>query len=1648
MATYRDVKKDAELAYVAFWQSSVVRETALMRLVCGEDDTSARMRGALIGRDGPATWSEVVQLRLVFDVQSKKLPYAPVLFDASTVDDGNEGEHAMRLADVVLKSFPANFRDALSRTEKREIPISLLKELFGYNYKTRTWSSRVGDDDCRGLVWHPRTINFQRRVFEKCHDIYKKTGKVTIDDARTAFDITLRCKQPELSLLMNHPTFNKDINSFFEADYIDKTFRNRCETSRTSKKSKSSLASVKFAMREDDPGHPIVQDIVLVDKTDDTEYRYKVIHYPFSPQFMGDLMTYINSEMFIAGEGGRESSNIRVVSNPCEADVPGAGSHFITGKVKVNVYPSSGTRNDMEDTMLGCADMILQEMYTILRRVHPDVNIPDTMHVNTMQMLIGFINKAIYSAHNDGTPLINLVVTLDGANGKVEVTDGTYLPTLSNLVILTFTATNDEMVDSCFLHIRKKDKESYRNIGKVPLSNMCFHMQLAGTNKEGLTHQVCSRSKSNAFRISITCRYAVDPSLVGKEVYEERLSKCFENNNCSVTRRDFRAYRGAKSKSNVLTDLLNPLSNRTYLDSARNDDGGDVDDDSVEGDSEDITLSAEQDGNGQDDAGPEDDVADGTTPETAAIDYRQHIHNDHFGQVNDNDYRLMFGSRYGSHVRLAGRAWKHAVSPPCILYLYRKKCLVDLIRRDIDDIPRPILQEIWLEDPKDDELFNRISRLYVPGMKVKLGYLAGEAKMIHTFRAHPVTGNSRCAIVVISVPYKNDRQRIEAILQRIIAWRENQDEPLFDAFEELFHICGCGGMPSNSGSHAPNVAKVTKDQALLEIQVGQSFDSIKNQKFMTMFEEGTPFALFVNESRFYGKKVRESDEDCTFIAYSFFSSLTVTRDDVNKFTHDMASLNATPDYIKKSVFRLSRYFKFNVSSIFAKEDINKQKEDGRTSEMTRFVVDTKDSTAIVSSVTASEVKNGSATRDSVLEKLWNEKIMKAVPKAESSVQHFVTFGSFIGGEVEPNCSDINGLIVDKKVSKVQPAGRRGRARSNLARISSEEENSVEDEDVEEFEGLIDASRDAGIDTEAAKKLLRILKILPDEDTDEQGGAIDDDDDAAEAKEDEADETNEGDLGEQERTRGEASETAFDGDVVVEPNSSGKTKATIADIWNVSVNVNQAGARRFVGDSVVDSTFQEELNILRQNNEVEGSSEQGAKPKDYVKHSEASDDIVGPNASFMKPGQYATPLHGDSAKYMNQSAKQRASPMATPEFDQNVNFIMEEMERRGFERPRFGTVDISTIPKDREGMCDFIFESLYSTILFRVTGRAEAFRQVAWRTKHPNYIPKSGVQVREWIRCVERDIEQFGGKKYNPFNYFLSKQHDNSIPAEWRKWDGFKLFLLALESSLRTAVESFYDDNVDGGCLGRNFISVVDMVERVLDGLRDCKKTNIRWFSQQTVLDLYPVFGDIFGNVRSVDITYGFGSKTCVELLRNNGLFKASGNKNVAAAGDDPSQGTNPGDPMQVSFSAALDALIKYVNEEVPDECLAACGMFKKNGVVFLKINGVKYGARHAEHAFCKFYLMCKYTWPNFRISEKPEASAHHCWPQKWTQDHCDSLTQTTKDLKTVLVDMMIDFKKIMSGSDVTLKRHIVWPEVVLLNGEEVDGYDTITTSLY
>ena len=855
------------------------------------------------------------------------------------------------------------------------------------------------------------------------------------------------------------------------------------------------------------------------------------------------------------------------------------------------------------------------------------------------------------------------------------------------------------------------------------------------------------------------------------------------------------------------------------------------------------------------------------------------------------------------------------------------------------------------------------ARFPVPGELFKLAGIVADGLMQHNDRARPVTSGCKQApsIYVISESYKNDREGFLELVNLVTAWRENPNDTKL--YDAMTELAFICGCGG-----------MPKNQG----DVQPNSKEINSEDPLYDMPVGQPFGSPKNQhmERMYRagtpfalyinmdtftENEKPQEERVVFLGYFYFKSMTETMDEDSELQAHFNTFDCSAGYKKLSGFRQGQYRKLRFASILGTEDWRRIIADNNARAYRRIEISAEDEAPMDIKIAVDDVIALTPTV------LLDAHITQLLEENE-----FDASGLLRGCEV----ARLRGCVVD---GAPVPVGVAGTSKKRSRIVSQDDDDGADDSAAAVISPTASAETDGNMEME-----------LEEEETDEE----------TEPEEEPSVIPLVEDVEEDEQ------------EPVVELRRG--TKATVSEVVRVGLTNQFVGALRFAGKGLVDAGTQEKLVAL--------AGDERKVPQ-YFKP--AKGDRTTETSHFLNPGTTAMPLHGEASHYITEGMCRHSTPMSMPCMDRNGHMMLEEMEKRGFQREHGKTIDLTNL--DQAEVKSTMYDTLFSVIIFRVLGRVDQYKEFGRRMNLPNYLPKPD-QLDVFLEHMQEMMDVFG---IEAMNKWISSQHKKSIPPEWFQWAKFQQFATGLKKQLKLALDAYFEKHKginfgqqENGPTSAHHKDMIDTVFKVLDDLSQSKlpEGKLEWLSQMMVGDLYDLFDEPFGTIISDNLVAGSGSGECLVYYQNAGDYRKKKVK------------------KQAHFRKALQHTVVEVRNNVPDDCLAVGGLYRDiDGKVRQIINGVEVGPRNAEMMMCKFYLHIKFTLSHYRKTFQPKSSAPHCWPCRWRHRDEEGKTDALKNLKRVMLRTIEAYREVMIGDDAVAKEYLTVPEIVQLPAEEIVG---------
>jgi hypothetical protein len=736
-----------------------------------------------------------------------------------------------------------------------------------------------------------------------------------------------------------------------------------------SNKHKKQKKNIDLNHQEGEKNGPTVsiKNITYSDDNDTNQsFWFVTINEAFSDSFWNQWTSAIDNMRFCVGLGGKQNAFVR-----CSSQEPGA--IFTTGgRFTYHVLPLS----EMEQKILNLSRFVMGFQRAYIERLYGS-DFQVTWDANLLHHVVAPIIDAVYSAHNDYSPLLCSM----NEDHNTHVFDDVYLPTRNNMQVLTIYCSNYRSAhnDSCCATMTY----SYNNkkLDSAKLGSRGIHIQGPGSQSMGVKHQVSidpDAHRAGIYRCICTTRLSVVPKN-GKSFDDSvllegaiskkqnvRLDQChnqlmvitrLSNNQLQTTStaKETIIVRNASSVNcSFPVKRKSTIPSIKPLETAIDDSGSEstaresIVWESIAADPTILPIPTKINTNI---SGTESIVGDPTieqihtTTITKTIPPGKILYAELYPKLPKawfDTYNIRFPQpkmAFDDKVRTL-------TSGNALLCFLRRGYLVYVKRAD--GKLYPCLYEITNSG-------NRHGLLNY-GHRYPSSAVCADARLRHKDRMHaPIqTSELRQNIIVLTHRYKQIPARIDSLVDALDRYNDQQTHDNgslmgidFGKFDGHITILGSGGSNAIQGKYAPTT-KCRKDDPLIKVRLGQNRYSPINKKLESLVSNNSVQAIFLNEKYYYGKEQLRGDHPnlLRFLGYYQLSESRYACG-VSKKDLDMEFNNPTRLEWENLTFRLHQHLRIEATPFIPKlEDVDQLLNKSSTS-YTKIVIDHNDHSPIL-----------------------------------------------------------------------------------------------------------------------------------------------------------------------------------------------------------------------------------------------------------------------------------------------------------------------------------------------------------------------------------------------------------------------------------------------------------------------------------------------------------------------------------------------------------------------------------------------------------------------------------------------------------------------------------------------------------------------------
>ena len=647
-----------------------------------------------------------------------------------------------------------------------------------------------------------------------------------------------------------------------------------------------------------------VEEVITSIDCRDDKFSVVVIHNFVSEVFKRKWVKRMDELLFATGKGSKSNAFVRNCSTTNEPAPMLIGDKHVYG----GLIPDA-----IENDLINMAVYFAEEQQKMIEAAYGLYKV--TWHCNLVHTVVAAIRDAIYGAHSDANPTccsgsrpMDPYIHVDGCH---------YLPKQKEMQVATMVFSNcqdDFSTELVYTHQGK------RILKHIKLSSCCLHWQGPGSQALGVKHQVKvlnTVSTGGIFRAHSTFRFSLDPK-VHADVFRKTLSDGLH----ILEPSDSSSWKHSYTEKGVID-----LCTHCYPVLPEDPDAKDTKAIYCPNANETTTLLLEKllipTSNLK-----ESDGCIGIYS-TLTVNLYSKLLTDTYDQIPRKQYIELVPEERRAKIRLAGTMAQELSSAYAVKELFNAGYLLE-VQTLLNKNAIPCLHQVNVK--RDGDIgSNTDMSLPVPGKRYPLSCVCAQAGYTHSSRSHriynPNLSNQR--VLILSQPYKNDKDSINTYLQRLDERDTvNGSKPFFDNnFDGTIWIHGSGGSPSFPGDVPPDADVSSKDDPMILIPMSQDISNPLNVALMKMVMLREVVTIYVNEAMFEGAtehKHREADvpttqEVCRCLGVFFAHEFVGGRDST-----EVVEQRHCSDPLHKQKFArymLSPYLKFAFKPLLSNADL-------------------------------------------------------------------------------------------------------------------------------------------------------------------------------------------------------------------------------------------------------------------------------------------------------------------------------------------------------------------------------------------------------------------------------------------------------------------------------------------------------------------------------------------------------------------------------------------------------------------------------------------------------------------------------------------------------------------------------------------------------
>ena len=868
-------------------------------MLCGKD--SAQLRAVLLGGqlgdsatvaemwEGRMKADPVCQAHLAFINDDKGGRIVPLVASADLAKDGKNfvWENMLHDFQEVLSEFCDDDRVRFQRDNK--VNEGLVMALNGVKPNELEFMSQLGLSHQISRQQMKRMVGWCISRSKKQHPNIWANKKVTAVEACSAHKIFVVGKS-------DMDSYKFDLRS--ETEDFGQCLPQLCL---------EAMSNIGWKNLPGEKWEPIVEVHTVTSSGDGdiSPFQVSVVHECFPKSFMSAVIEGMNELKYLIGTGGKKEARLRsasITTNPAP---------FTVGKA---VYAGVDAA-EVEQKLLAVANTICEGQRTFVEgKQKRNGGYVVTFAANQLLTVVANLRKALFSSHSDYSARL----CSPHGSPRHEVEQEKYLPHRPDLQVITFVFSNSPIEYSTTLVYYNSNQTELK---KVPLSNCCLHHQGPGSQVGGILHGVVPNTENGAWdledtiwRVSVTCRYAVDPVL-DEAIFNEQMKQELGGYVPLVSN-----YRGNYNQVRVFDILASDqvLMERDQVKMESSEHTTIPDHDTTQGIKREITQDA---------------ILQGSISRVSLMSCEN---SDTIPNISLEKFEERQTFRCDQSLEFCGQISELVTSYRTTKDLFDRRILIQI--KESESSPAvPILHTVMKQSESPSVSTSAASEsrnlrgFPVPGEVYELHNICVKAGVYHDTRANPIFSNNPAhpKIMILSRLYKNDWASCLAFRHRLDEWVKDRSQPFItDEFSGELMVCGSGGSPERAGDVVTNYSRDRKDNASVKVPISQNFDSKINVGLQMLAKQQQVVGVYVREDVMFAT---DQDADagiqqtskCRFWGMFACAEMMIRTEEEEDVMKELLLAKASKAVVHLSRFRLVPHIVLKLKFLFNHEQLQR-----------------------------------------------------------------------------------------------------------------------------------------------------------------------------------------------------------------------------------------------------------------------------------------------------------------------------------------------------------------------------------------------------------------------------------------------------------------------------------------------------------------------------------------------------------------------------------------------------------------------------------------------------------------------------------------------------------------------------------------------------